>query len=100
MSGTTWRDEPPPHVGPGRGRHDFAGVQFDENPLTLIKAEALVELYDRQVQRNDPCAAFTRGMIEGFLEAQNPEFEIYTATEQLSKRLEAMLLERFLSAVL
>ena len=34
-------------------------------------------------------------MIEGFLESQHPDFDIYTATEQLSERLGQMLLKRF-----
>jgi len=76
----------------------FETVEFDSNPLTPIKAEALLELYERQTKAGDPSAVFTLGMIEGFLESQHPDFDIYTATEQLSERLGQMLLRRFLGS--
>jgi hypothetical protein len=73
----------------------FENITFDSNPMTPIKAEALLELYERQSKAGDPRAVFTLGMIEGFLEAQQPDFDSYTATEQMSERLGHMLLKRF-----
>lgn len=94
MSGTTTKEATPAMSAEDLAQR-FQQVEFDSNPLTPIKAEALLELYERQVKAGDPRAVFTLGMIEGFLESQHPDFDIYTATENLSERLGQMILKRF-----
>jgi hypothetical protein len=94
MSGTTRaRDESASASTDDLARR-LETVQFDRNPLTPIKAEALLELYDRQHKANDPQAVFTLGMIEGFIESQQPDFDLDTATERISQRIGDILLKR------
>jgi len=100
MSGTLKTREDPPAVAADDLARRFAGVTFDDNPLTPIKAEALLELYDRQVKMGDRQAVFTLGMIEGFLESQQPDFDIDAATEKVSERIGNIILRRMFGMAL
>jgi hypothetical protein len=94
MSGTTTAQDESASVPTDDLARRLETVTFDRNPLTPIKAEALLELYDRQRKANDPQAVFTLGMIEGFIESQQPDFDLDTATEQISQRIGDILLKR------
>lgn len=70
------------------------------NPLTPIKAEALLELYRRQLEENDPLTVFTKGMLEGFLESQEPHFDSDTAVEELSIRMSEMAVKQMFGSAM
>lgn len=72
----------------------FEKTRFDNNPLTRFKADALIEIFDRQLKCGTVDAIFTLGMIEGLFDAQLRDFDIDAATEQTSQEIGALILRR------